>query len=112
MGTKYNLPEISTNTALTFTATKKVDGVPVNLSGWGARFVLARNATATPVLDHSSSPQIVVDGAAGKVTVYISDSGMAAVTPGKYLYQLYLIDTQTSKRDFLYGEIKIRDGLL
>lgn len=112
MGRKYDLPSISTNTALAFSVTRKVDGQVTNLTGWGARFVLARNTKSTPIIDEAGSPEITVDGGAGKISVYLADTVFANFTPGTYVYELYLVDTLGSKRDWIYGEIKIRDGIL
>ena len=74
----------------TFTWT--VDAVPVDVSGFAATLTVRTAATAaTVVASVSSGAGITLGGAAGTVAVLIADSVTAAIEPGTYVWDLFLV---------------------
>lgn len=73
--------------------TYKVDGSPVDISGWDARMQIREFSwSEEPVLTLATTAYgMDVDGPAGKIYIQIGADEMAAFTPGNYVFDLDVI---------------------
>ena len=88
------------------------DGVAVDLTGASARFALARNADATPLIDSDGATATITfnDAANGLLSVYIDDT----VTDdfyGDYYYEVKVTDISTNETIVTRGWITVEAAL-
>lgn len=92
------------------TFTYKIDGTPVNLTGYSAELVVfdeyenAKITITTPT-------NIVLGGAAGTITPKISNTATNALTPGAYRFNLFLVEPDGDRLPFLVGRFTIRKAV-
>lgn len=75
------------------TFTYKVGGTPVNLTSYTARMQVRKTPSSdTKIIDLTTeNGGITLGGAAGTIAVSISATAMAAVSAGKYRYDLEIV---------------------
>lgn len=86
----------------------KVDGVTQMLSGYSARMqVRTSTSSTTKILDLVSPTNITINNSTGLITVTVSAASMAAVTAGKYVYDIELIATDGTVIKPLKGKFNV-----
>ena len=89
-------------------------GSAVDLTGASARFAMARNTSATPVVDSNASPQTATitftNAAAGLLTVAIDDTALDGLT-GDYYYEVKATDSSTNESVIARGWITMEAAL-
>lgn len=74
------------------TVTWKIDDVAVNLTGYTARLQIRKTHKSTSaVVSLTSSSGLTLGGSAGTIQIVISATATAALTAGKYVYDLELV---------------------
>lgn len=74
------------------TITWEIDGTPVNLTGYTARMQIRKTHKSTSaVVSLTSSSGLTLGGSAGTIQIVISATATAALTAGKYVYDLELV---------------------
>ncbi len=74
-----------------YVLTWEVDGDPVNLGGYSARLQARTEPDATATaLSITTGSGITLGGSAGTITLSRTPAQTAALTPGRYLYDLEL----------------------
>ncbi len=74
------------------TLTWKIDGAPVDLTGYSARMQVRRtHAAADAILSLTSDDGITLGGEAGTITLTATAAAMAAITARAYVYDLELV---------------------
>ena len=89
--------------------TWKADGDEVNLTGFTARMQIrptAASATTTLSLTTENS-RIALGGAAGTITLSISATDTAAITAGRYVYDLELVSAGGIVTRLLQGVVTV-----
>lgn len=83
--------------------------VPVDLTGCTARMhVRAKLEDAAPLLALTTEDGgIVLGGAAGTVTIFVSDAGTAAITWVSGVYDLEIEFTNGDVRRLIYGTVTV-----
>ncbi len=71
--------------------TWKIDGNPVNLTGYTARMKVKHVTRNFEVISITSSSGITLGGSAGTIDLLVSAATMTTVVPGKYSYDLELV---------------------
>ena len=87
----------------------KADGANVNLSGYTARMQIrptAASATTTLALTTENS-RIALGGTAGTITLSISATDTAAITAGRYVYDLELVSAGGIVTRLLQGIVTV-----
>ena len=91
-----------------YTLTWKVNDELVDLGGFTARLQARPTpSSATLVLDLTDSDGIVLDGSAGTITLMHSAEQTAALTPGKYVYELALIAGTSVVSRLVQGQLEV-----
>lgn len=92
-----------------YVLTWEVDGDPVNLTSYTARLQArtTADATSTALSLTTSGGGIALGGAAGTITITRSATQTAALTPGRYLYDLELESAGGSVTRLVEGELII-----
>lgn len=90
-----------------------VEGTPVDLTGFTGAAQLRKTAGDTVIaLDLTTdNGGIIVDGAAGKITMYASALDTSELTAEKYVYDLEITDTQGDVSRLVEGVITISKGI-
>jgi hypothetical protein len=78
--------------------TAAAPGVPIDLTGYSARFVVAKAPSATATIERSTANGGITLGAATGVIVVSIPRAAMAIAPGEYHY--YLILTASGGRDY------------
>ena len=91
----------------------KSSGQPVNLTGYTAAMQIRRTPDSSTALVSLSSPSagITIDALNGRVTVEISAVQTAALTPGKYVYDLLLTNPASKKKRLIEGVVVVDAGV-
>jgi hypothetical protein len=87
----------------------KADGVNVNLAGYTARMQIrpaAASATTTLSLTTENS-RITLGGTTGTITISISATDTAAITAGRYVYDLELVSAGGIVTRLLQGIVTV-----
>lgn len=87
----------------------KADGVNVNLTSFTARMQIrptAASATTTLALT-TENGRIALGGSAGTITLTISATDTAAITAGRYVYDLELVAANGTVTRLLQGVITV-----
>lgn len=87
----------------------KADGANVNLSGFSARMQIrptAASATTTLSLT-TENGRIALGGTAGTITLTISATDTAAITAGRYVYDLELVSAGGIVTRLLQGIVTV-----
>ena len=87
----------------------KADGANVNLTGYAARMQIrptAASATTTLSLTTENS-RITLGGTAGTITLSISATDTAAITAGRYVYDLELVSAGGIVTRLLQGVVTV-----
>lgn len=93
---------------LSYVLTWEIDGAPVNLIGYTARLQARATSDATAVaLAMTSGSGITLGGGAGTVALSRSAAETAALTPGRYVYDLELQSGQGEVTRLVQGELII-----
>ena len=71
--------------------TWKIDGNPVNLTGYTARMKVKNIVRNVEVISITSSSGIALGGSAGTIDLTVSATDMTKVVAGKYSYDLELV---------------------
>jgi hypothetical protein len=104
--------EIWQGTVFDVTLTFRIDGVPVDLTGYEARMKIRAKADGGEVASLTSNPAagITLGGAAGTIRLYISALVTATYTWWVGLYDLELQPPSGAADTFklLYGEIPLK----
>ncbi len=83
------------------------DKTPVNLTGYSAEMqVRDEKSSTTPVLDLSTTPSggITLGGLRGTITIRAET---AAISPGAYVYDLFVIQPDTARLLLLEGDFDV-----
>lgn len=80
------------------TFTFRIDGNPVNLTGYTALMKLRTEPSGDAILSLSNGSGITLGGAAGTIAVAITATQMTALEAGSYLYDLKLTQASTVTR--------------
>jgi hypothetical protein len=87
----------------------KADGANVNLTGYSARMQIrptAASATTTLSLTTENN-RIALGGVAGTITLSISATDTAAITAGRYVYDLELVSAGGIVTRLLQGVVTV-----
>lgn len=91
-------------------------GVPLDLTGYGARFLVGRHGVSAPVIDITEASGIALETTqAGAETVNVRLSLTATQTAalaGSYVYELWLHPPQGGAWPVLEGAAKVNRSLL
>ena len=92
----------------TFSLTYKINGTPVNLTGWTASMMVRKNYTdASPVLTLTTeNGGIALGGSAGTIILTASSTLTSAMPAGTGVYDLELY-TGSETRKLLRGDVTI-----
>lgn len=91
-----------------YVLTWKVDDVAVNLTSYTARLQARTTPDATTTaLSLTSGSGITLGGSAGTITLTRSATQTAALTPGRYLYDLELESSGGTVTRLVEGELTI-----
>lgn len=91
-----------------YTLTWKVNDEIVDLGGFTARLQARPTASsATTVLDLTDTDGIALGGSAGTITLTRSAEQTAALTPGKYVYDLELINGTGMVTRLVQGQLEV-----
>lgn len=71
--------------------TWKIDGNPVNLTGYTARMKVKNIVRNFEVISITSSSGITLGGSAGTIDMLVSAADMTRIVAGKYSYDLELV---------------------
>ena len=84
----------------------------INLTNFTAKMQIRPTAASTTVIKELTTENggITLGGAGGTISLFISDTDTAAMTPGSYVYDLNLV-TNTSVNKPLYGTFTVRAGV-
>ena len=88
----------------------KADGANVDLSGYSARMHIrptAASNTLTLALTTGQDGRITLGGSAGTITLSISATDTAAITAGRYVYDLELISAGGIVTRLLQGVVTV-----
>ena len=92
------------------TVYKDSDGAVIDITGYTARLQARTSyeddSDPAPVA-LSSSPGVVIAGAEGKVTFFITNAQTSGLTPGEYVYDAELIDGSGLVTKLLFGKIEV-----
>lgn len=104
---KYN---IVAEQGTTFTRTLNVSsaGVAWDLTSYSARMQVRVNAAASSTVLSLVSPTNISLSSLGVITITISASAMAAVTAGKYVYDLELVSAGGVVTRLLEGKFVVK----
>ena len=89
---------------------KDTDNVAIDMSDWTAR-IQVRTAidAATYIVELTTeNGGIIIDGEAGKVTLFIDDATTSSFAPGSYKYDLELETPLEKVYGPLYGSFKVK----
>jgi hypothetical protein len=88
---------------------KTADGVVIDITGWTARMQIRKSVTSSTVLLEltTENDRIVIDGAAGEITLDLSATETASITWKSGVYDLELIPDAASAFRFIQGEIEV-----
>ena len=76
------------------TVTWEISDVAVNLTGYTARMQIRKTVKSTSaVVSLTSSSGLTLGGAAGTIQIVISATATAALTAGRYVYDLELVSS-------------------
>lgn len=91
--------------------TWKIDGIPVNLTGYTAHMQV-RQALGAPVEVEASTTAggIALGGTSGTITVQLTDAQTAALAPGKYIYDL-ILDSGAEVTRLVQGSLTVEAGV-
>jgi hypothetical protein len=79
----------------------EIDGEPVNIVSWSARMKVRKSYDLPAVVSLTTENGIVIDDV-NKVNLELNAVQTAALVPGRYLYDVELIDEDTVER-VLFG---------
>lgn len=90
-----------------------VEGVPLDLTGYTGAAQLRKTAgDPAPALDLSTqNGGIIIDGPAGKITMYAPSVDTEKLVADKYVYDLEITDTQGDVSRLVEGIITISKGI-
>lgn len=91
-----------------------VDDVPVNLTGYTARFQVRRHPTAAgaPLLDLTVGSGLAIDAVNGQVTITMTPTQTATLPPGRLAYALELTDGSANVFRFIEGSLVVTPELV
>lgn len=88
--------------------TWKIDGTPVNLTGFTARMQVRPTATSSTVyLSLTSGSGLTLGGVAGTITVNATATQMAAVPAGQHAYDIELVSGAGEVTRLVAGLFKV-----
>lgn len=91
---------------------KNPDGTIMDLTGYGAQFVVRQKLSdVTPALSLSSGSGITITAASGKIAVEITKTQTAALD-GEYFYTLSAIEPGTQVVHLFSGKITFEEAVL
>lgn len=93
------------------TFTYKIDGTPVNLTGYTAELVIFDDYENKLGTSTTSNGGITLGGAAGTITVTVSRTITNSLTASSYRYTLWLINGAGKRTPFSVGRFNIRKGV-
>ena len=74
------------------TVTWKIDNVAVNMTGYTARMQVRKTHRSTsPIVSLTQASGLTLGGSAGTIQIVISATATAALTAGRYVYDLELV---------------------
>jgi hypothetical protein len=96
----YNIEAEQGSTLLRTLTWQDSSGTPIDLSNYTARMQVRRNLSdVTPVLSlNTTNGGIVLGGALGTIEIVATDTQMAAIEQGSYLYDLEMVTVTTVTR--------------
>jgi hypothetical protein len=96
----YNIQADQGSTLLRTLTWKNANGTPINLTNYTARMQVRKNLSdAVAVLSLSTqNGGIVLGGALGTIDLIVSDTQMALIEQGSYLYDLEMLTNNTVTR--------------
>ena len=87
---------------------KDQSNIAINLSGYSARMqVRLTPQSASPVLDLLSGSAITLGGAAGTISISISNSQTSGLSPGEFYYDLVLTSGTGVKTRLVEGVFEV-----
>lgn len=83
---------------------------PYNITGYTARMQVRSTVESSSVTLEltTENSRIVLGGATGQVTLTVSAADMAAITPGKYVYDLELVSPGGVVSKLVQGNFAVR----
>ena len=105
--------KIKTKESRTFdqTFTYKIDGTPVNLTGYSATMKVRPSSRSRQILlTLTAGSGLTLGGAAGTVRVKITGAQNSALGAGVFYYDIELLATNSDEIDFLEGQYEIKVG--
>ena len=94
------------------TILKDSTGAVMDLTGYGAQFVVVQKLTdATPALSLSSGSGITITALSGKIAVEITKTQTAALS-GEYFYSLTAVEPSTQVLHLFSGKITFEEAVL
>lgn len=105
---RYNI-SVYQGTTFTLAPVWKIDGLPVNLSGYTADMQV-RAATDQPIIIELSTAngRAVINGALGQVTLTLTATETAALAEGTYMYDLNFTAPNTTVTKILTGNFTVQ----
>lgn len=98
------------NTTFRRVLTLKADGVPMDLTGYTATFVVTPTAAGSAAaVSLAAGSGITMGGAAGTITVVIAKATMATLPVGTYRFRVKLIAPDTSDDRVMAGGFTVTD---
>lgn len=93
--------------------TYKADDVPVDITGWSANMQVKTTATATTnILSLTTgNGRIILGDDAGTIQLLVDSTTMAALSVGKYVYDLELISGSGIKTTIIKGGFTINQDV-
>ena len=90
--------------------TWKIDGTPVNITGFSARMMVRPTASAASIylsLTSNTGGGLTLGGALGTITVYATAAQMAAVPAGQHAYDLELVSGSGEVTRLIGGKFNV-----
>ena len=105
---QYKL-KVRKNRVLDKTFTWKIDGTPVDLTGYTAKMQIRRTTNAEPILQLTESDGITLGGNAGTIRIKRSPAQTALLIAGLHVWDLELIPASGDAVTLLEGAAAIEE---
>lgn len=108
---RYNIT-VYKGTTFTLSPVWKIGGYAVNLTGYSAKMQVRAATDASVLVELSTANgRIVIDAALGKLTLTLTATETAALTSGKYFYDLNLTASDATVTKILEGVFLINESV-
>jgi len=108
---RYNIT-VYKGTTFTLSPVWKIGGYVVNLTGYSAKMQVRAATDASVLVELSTANgKIVIDAGLGKLTLTLTAAQTAALTSGKYFYDLNLTAPDATVTKILEGVFLVNDSV-